>query len=280
MTRNRADASRSRAWSAKHAAKALLGYLMDTRLTGVPSPGRETVSVPDAWDAWWACYRAGVPLGQAGIRIQAGEGSCPACSGRAALLAIASPPAHPGTDPGPCACLLRWAGAMRAPGPDAGWPTSRLSLALVKPGADAGRIQDMLGAWFEVLKADQFGLAAADTRRLYPEAYGADYVAERDRYLTSGPVRVLVLLARDQSVNPRDVKASIRKRLPGGDTLRNHLHMPDNPGEAFADVSLFAGTAELTDLHRRYERDHAPARLAFYRAALGVAAPGADRLAG
>jgi hypothetical protein len=152
---------------------------------------------------------------------------------------------------------------MRSPGPDAGWPPSALSLAIVKPGADAGRIQGMLGAWFEVLKADEFALATTDTRRLYPEAYGAGYVAERDAYLTSGLVRVLILLARDPSVNPKEVKASIRKQLPGGDTLRNHLHMPDNPGEAFADIALFAGPGELADLHRRHERDHAPARLAF-----------------
>ncbi|MGH3250951.1 MAG: hypothetical protein ACRDOI_32745, partial [Trebonia sp.] len=198
--------------------------------------------------------------------------------GHAALLAIADPPAHPGTDLGSCGCLLRWAETMRAPGPGAGWPPSALSLALIKPGADAGRIQDMLGAWFEVLKAGESGLTATGTRRLYPEAYGADYVTGRDAYLTSGPVRVLILLARDPSVNPREAKASIRKRLPGGDTLRNHLHIPDNPGEAFADIALFAGTTELAALHRRYERDHAPARLAFYRTALGIAEPGADRL--
>lgn len=278
MTWDQAVTSRTSARSAKHAAKTLLGHIMDTRLAGGPSADRETVFVPDAWDAWWACCRAGIPLGQASARIQAGEGSCPDCSGKAALLAIASPPGHPGTDPGSCGCLLRWAKTMRAPGPDAGWPPSALSLALVKPGADAGRIQGMLGAWFEVLRADEFALAAADTRRLYPEAYGADYIAERDSYLTSGPVRVLILLARDPFVNPKEVKASIRRRLPGSDSLRNHLHMPDNPGEALADIALFAGPGELTGLHRRYERDHAPARLAFYRAALGSPEPGADRL--
>lgn len=278
MTRDQAVASRAGAWAAKHAAKTLLGYIMDTRLAGSPPGGRETVSVPDAWDAWWACYRAGIPLGQAGVRIQAGEGSCPECSGHAALLAIADPPGHPGTDPASCGCLLRWAGIMRGPGPDAGWPPAVLSLALVKPGADAGRIQGMLGAWFEVLQAEEFALDVAGTRRLYPEAYGAEYVAARDAYLTSGPVRVLILLARDPSVNLKEVKASVRRRLPGGDSLRNHLHMPDNPGEAFADIGLLTGTGNLADLHRRYERDHAPARLAFYRTALGSAESRADRL--
>jgi hypothetical protein len=278
MTRDQAATPRTSAWSAKHAAKALLGYVIDTRLAGGPSPDRETVRVPDAWDAWWACFRAGIPLGHSGVRIQAGEGSCPDCSGHAALLAITDPPGHPGTDPGSCGCLLRWAEAMRSPGPDAGWPPSALSLAVIKPGADAGRIQGMLGAWFEVLKADEFALATTDTRRLYPEAYGAGYVAERDAYLTSGPVRVVILLARDPSVNPKEVKASIRKQLPDGDTLRNHLHMPDNPGEAFADIGMFAGPSELADLHRRHERDRAPARLAFYRTALGVTEPRADRL--
>lgn len=36
MTWEKAVASRTSAWSAKHAAKALLGYVIDTRLAGLP----------------------------------------------------------------------------------------------------------------------------------------------------------------------------------------------------------------------------------------------------
>jgi hypothetical protein len=265
------------AWLAKHAAKALLGYVLDGLLTGAPPGEQETAVVPGPWDAWWACYRAGLPLPATGIQVRAGGTMCPACAGRAGALAAADPPGHPGTEPGPCGCLLRWAAVLRSPGPPAGWPPVMLSLALIKPGAPAGQVQGLLAPWFEVLSARELTLTTADTRRLYPEAYGGSYVAERDAYMTSGPVRVLVLRARHPAVSGRNVKAAIRDRI-GGDTLRNHLHMPDNPGEALADIAHFAGYGELAALHRRYERDHAASRLAFYRAALGIGEPGTHRL--
>ena len=44
-------------WPEKHAARALLGYVMDIRLAGAAA-GPAAVSVPSPWDAWWACYRA------------------------------------------------------------------------------------------------------------------------------------------------------------------------------------------------------------------------------
>jgi hypothetical protein len=153
-----------------------------------------------------------------------------------------------------------------------------LSLAIVKPGASARRVRDLLAPWFEVLGARDVALTTHDTRRLYPEAYGADYVAERDAYMTSGPVRVLTLRARHPAVNSKDVKACIRREVTGGDSLRNHLHMPDNPAEALADIAQFDGHSELARLHRRYERDHTAERLAFYRAALGIRESGAHRL--
>lgn len=273
MTRPEPDA-----WTAKHAAKALLGYIMDTRLTGHQPAGRVTALVPAPWDAWWACFRAGVPLGRTGTRAGPVNGSCPECARRAAALAASDPPGHPGTEPDRCGCLLRWAATLRSPGPEPGWPPAVLSLAVIKPGAPADRVQDLLGTWFEVLGAREAAMTTHDTRRLYPEAYGADYVAERDAYMTSGPVRVLTLRARHPAVNSKDVKAGIRRQLAGGDPLRNHLHMPDNPAEALADIAQFAGYSELAALHRRYERDHAADRLAFYRAALGISEPGAYRL--
>jgi hypothetical protein len=261
----------------RHAAKALLGYALDTLLSGIPA-GDSGTRVPNPWDAWWASYRTGRPLAATGTRVSAGGGACADCAGRALALAAASPPGHPGTEPGPCGCLLRWAAAMRSPGPPAGWPTAALSLALIKPGAPAGLMRGLLAVDFDVLAERELVLTTADTRRLYPEAYGAAYVAERDAYLTSGPARVLTLLARHPAAGCWDVKARIRAQA-GGDVLRNHLHMPDNPGEALADIAHFAGYGELARLYRRYERDRTSSRLAFYRTALGIGPSCADRLA-
>jgi hypothetical protein len=261
----------------RHTAKALLGYALDTLLSGTPARDSET-RVPNPWDAWWASYRTARPLAATGTRVSAGGGACPDCAGQALTLAAASPPGHPGTEPGPCGCLLRWAAAMRAPGPPAGWPPTALSLALIKPGAPGGLIRSMLTGDYDVLADRELMLTTTDTRRLYPEAYGAAYVAERDAYLTSGPAQVLTLAARRPGAIIGDVKARIRAQA-GGDALRNHLHMPDNPGEALADIAHFAGYEELAQLYRRYERDRTSSRLAFYRTALGIGPPCADRLA-
>ena len=262
-------------WPVTYAAKALLGYLMDIRLT-TPEAG-PAVSVRSPWDAWWACYRAAIPLGALALRIVVRDRPCPSCTGRALRLAAASPPGHPGTTPQACGCLLRWAEQMRARGPRAAWPPVCLALALIKPDAPAAAITDMLALDFEVIGTRELTLTTGETRRLYPEAYGADYVRDRDAYLTSGPAHVLILRARRASIDPGAVKMQIREHI-GEDALRNHLHMPDNPGEALADIAQFAGYQELAQLHRRYERDHTARRLAFYRAALGIGPAGADRL--
>jgi hypothetical protein len=262
-------------WPDKHAARALLGYVMDIRLAGAAA-GSAAVSVPSPWDAWWACYRAGFSFTSLdpGIRVR---GNCPRCGRRALRLAAADPPGHPGTGPQPCGCLRRWAGQVRAPGPSVTWPPACLSLALIKPAAPASAIMDLLVPAYGIVGSHQLTLTAAGTRRLYPEAYGAGYVRDRDAYLTSGPVRVLILAARHPGTDPAAVKDQIRRHT-GGDVLRNHLHMPDNPGEALADIAQFAGYQELAQLYRRYERDHTTERLAFYRTALGIGPAGADRL--
>jgi hypothetical protein len=265
------------AWAAKYAAKALLGYALDSLLADRARPNRETLTVPSPWDAWWACYRTGLSTGTTGIPVRTVRSACPTCVARAAELAAADPPGHPGTEPGRCCCLLRWAAVLRSAGPVAAWPPVTLSLALIKPGAPADHIQDLLARSFEVLSQRTLTLTKTDTRRLYPEAYGVSYVAERDAYLTSGPVHVLTLRALHPAVSSKDVKSAVRNQT-GGDALRNHLHMPDNPGEALADIAQFAGYGELARLHRRYERDHAATRLAFYRTALGIHAPSPNRL--
>jgi hypothetical protein len=258
--------------------KVLLGYIMECQLASQPPPAAG-LRVSSPWDAWWACYRAALPLGRTGAQITLPRRACPACVHDATGLAAASPPGHPGTSlPRPCGCVLKWAVRLRAPGTRIRWPPLSLTLALLKPGAPGARIGDLLAPAHDVLQRTTLMLTTEGTRRLYPEAYGASYVAARDAYLTSAPVTVLVLRARDQAVTAWRVKAQIRDRL-GGDALRNHLHMPDNPGEALADIAQFAGQQALAELYERHERERAALRLAFYRAALGIGPPGADRRA-
>jgi hypothetical protein len=258
----------------KHAAKALLGYLLESRPT-YPVPEAGPVAVPSPWDAWWACYRAAIPLWSAGITVTVTGPVCDACSGQAAALAARNPPGHPGSGrPDSCGCLHRWAEMVRAPGEPAPWPATAVTFALLKPGGLWPLISSELAVRYHVLAAADRTLTAADTLRLYPEAYGEHYVRGRDAYLTSGPVRLLTLL--DREPGRASPKAQIRRRLDAG-ILRNYLHMPDNPGEALADIAQFTGHENMALLYRRYEGDRAPRRLAFYRTALGIGQAAADR---
>ncbi|HEY5985274.1 MAG TPA: hypothetical protein VIV12_02660 [Streptosporangiaceae bacterium] len=253
--------------------KALLGYVMETHLAGWSSAG--SVRVLSPWDAWWACYRAMLPLGRIGVSILLPRRACRICAHQALTFAASSPPRHPETGNGQaCGCLLRW-----APAATATWPPLSLALALIKPGAPVVRISDLLETAYEVTGRITRTLTVSQTRWLYPEAYGASYVTARDAYLTSGPVTALVLRARQPGTDAGQVKARIRGQIGAGD-LRNHLHMPGNPGEALADIAHLAGTDILAQLYEKHERDRANLRLAFYRAALGIADPGAHRRAG
>lgn len=263
---------------AKHLPKALLGHALETLLSGGTSAA--TVDVANVWDAWWACYRAAVPADRLGLQVAAPKPSCPHCTLDALALAAQSPPGHPGVSTArPCGCLREWAIRMRAPAPAVTWPPLSLTLALIKPGAPAARIKDLLSTSYELGHSITRSLTAHDTRRLYPEAYGAQYVAARDAYMTSGPVTALVLRPRQRrATSAGPLKERIRRRL-GADPVRNHLHMPDNPGEALADIAHFAGWKVLAALYERHERDRAQSRLAFYRAALGITGPGTHRRA-
>lgn len=268
-------------WPAKHLPKALLGYAIETLLSGRRSAASACAArVPSVWDAWWACYRAALPLSRLGAQIVVPSQACEPCRQDALTLAGQSPPGHPGIDAvRPCGCLRDWAMRMRAPAAAVTWPPLSLTLALAKPDAPAARIRELLGASYDVALSVTGRLSTLDTRRLYPEAYGAPYVAARDSYMTSGPVTALVLRARDPQAAPdARVKDRIRCRL-AADRVHNHLHMPDNPGEALADIAHFAGLPALAGLYERHERDRAGPRLAFYRAALGIADPGAHRCA-
>lgn len=140
---------------------------------------------------------------------------------------------------------------------------------MVKPGGDASAVHHALLKAYAIVHTAELPLTPADARRLYPDAYGADYVARQDAYLTSAPVQVLVLLAVPwAATRAKQVKARIRRHLGDTDMLRNHLHMPDNPGDALCDVCRLARSDILHDLYERYDRDSAAERLACYRTVL------------
>ncbi len=165
--------------------------------------------------------------------------------------------------------LAGWARSMRQPSADIAWPGWQLTVGMVKPGSDPLTVGEPLTRSHTVLEQFQRSLTPADVRRLYPDAYGRDYVADRDDYLISAPVTVFVLHASPSAIGKaKDIKGAIRSQLGDTDMLRNHLHMPDNPGDAFADLDHLAGAETFRRLYERYDRDRAAQRLARYRTLL------------
>jgi hypothetical protein len=247
---------------------AMLAYAVEQHATGHGQPLERAGDGP--WDMWWVCYRAQRTAAEFGVDPGRTAGRCDDCAADASRLALCTPPEHPDqTSPRRCSCLLDWAQSMRQPAPDIAWPRWRLTVGMVKPGSDPVAVRELLAQSHTVLEERQRSLTPADVRRLYPDAYGRKYVARRDDYLTLAPVTVLVLLASPSAIGKaKDIKSHIRRLLGDGDALRNHLHMPDNPGDAFVDLDHLAGTTAFSRLYERYERDRAAQRLARYRALL------------
>ncbi|MGH3830110.1 MAG: hypothetical protein ACRDRS_06590 [Pseudonocardiaceae bacterium] len=244
--------------------KALLAYAVERHVTGHGQPLNRAGDGP--WDVWWVCYRTQLSAAEFGVDPRRAAGRCEVCAIDASRLAFHTPPKHPD---GGCLCLLDWARSMRQPIPGIAWPGWRLTVSMVKPGSDPAQVRELLAESHTVLECVQRHLTPADVRRLYPDAYGREYVARRDDYLTSGPVVVFVLLASSSAIGKaKDIKSDIRRRLGRGDVLRNHLHMPDSPGDAFADLDHLTGTETFVRLYERYERDRAALRLARYWALL------------
>ncbi|MPZ65918.1 MAG: hypothetical protein GEU83_10515 [Pseudonocardiaceae bacterium] len=248
--------------------KTLLAAAIEHHLTDQGQPPDRPMEAP--WDVWWACYRVQRTAAEFSLDPRRAKARCEVCATDAGRLASCAPPEHPDRMvKRRCSCLLTWARSMRQPATDIAWPAWRLTVAMVKPGSDPIAVRELLAESHTVLADTQQSLAPADVRRLYPDAYGRAYVARRDDYLTSAPVTVFVLLASPWAVGKaKDIKLGVRRHLGDGDVLRNHLHMPDSPGDAFADLDHLAGTETFIRLYERYERDRAADRLARYRALL------------
>ncbi|MEU0237705.1 hypothetical protein ABZ234_08435 [Nocardiopsis sp. NPDC006198] len=245
---------------------ALLGQTVEADLLGQPLPARV-----HPWNRWWISYRTGRPAAELRLDQDQEASVCATCRVRADALAGHDPPQHTDALRAPCSqgCLLAWAQILRSgqDRPALAWPRPRLALALLKPGAPQGVELD-LAEHYDVIECRERTLDTADVRRLYPEAYGAAFVAARDAHMRSAPVRILVMVARGAPVDATALKHRIRLAHGAGE-LRNHLHMADNPGETFADIAHLLGREALNELHDTFDRTRAGDRLAHYRTVLG-----------
>jgi hypothetical protein len=251
--------------------KTVVSYLYETRLAGQEATVAE---LPDVWDLWYVCYRLWRPagdLGLAGVRTRSG---CPACRELVAYLISTSPPGYPAGAPADCGRFLHWAVRMRSrepASPQVDCLAMALSFALLKPGAPAGAIHDMLAVRYRIAGRRVLRLSSVDVTRLYPDAYGDEFLAWQAGYLGSGPTEALMLTAPpDQPVCARAVRSEIRASLGVTAEPENHLHMPDSPGEALANIEQFFGEDALREQYGRIELSHGRRRIALHRALLGA----------
>ncbi len=251
--------------------KTVVSYLYEGRLVGQEAvvPG-----LPDLWDLWYVCYRLWRPAGALGIAGRRARSGCSACSDLAVRLTVSTPPGYPDGASADCGCFLRWAIRMRSREPASSQVdclAMALSFALLKPGAPADAIRTMLAARYRIADRRELRLTQVDVTRLYPDAYGEEFLAWQAGYLGRGPVEALMLACpSDEPVCAVAVRSEVRAALGVTAEFENHLHMPDSPGEALANVEQFFGTEALQEQYRRIELTHGERRLALYRALLGA----------
>ena len=250
--------------------KTIVSYLYEARLAGcmvVVPP------LPDVWDRWYLCYRLWRSAGALGVADSPAGSLCTECLDLVLRLTASSPPAYPCTPPS-CGCFLRWAAKTRRldpASPEVDSPGMVLSFALLKPGAPAEPIRRMLQARYRIVDQREVRLTSTGMNRLYPDAYGEDFLARQSRYLGSGPVEALLL--RSSSGEPEcapAIRARVRVGLGVTTAFENHLHMPDSPGETLANIEQFFGSRALHEHYRRTELAHGQRRLALYRTLLGA----------
>lgn len=258
-------------------AIALLSWAIERRLSGGSSAPLEETHV-DPWDVWWACARSDLmapALGLDGLLDQAG---CARCSHDVRWLTSQLPVPRIDPDAWRCECAGTWARALRSSPSPAAWAPWRVVVAVIKPGTNVAKVQHLLADHYIVLGERECWLDAEDAKRLYADSYGGPFRARQALFLTSEPVRVLTLLAPTAFTGQQHyaIKHIIRRQLGVGDDLRNHLHMSDNPGEAWCDVMHLAGATVAQQLYERYERDRSASNMAVYRDLLAWRSPVAD----
>lgn len=142
--------------------------------------------------------------------------------------------------------------------------------ALIKPHVAAQPLIARLMHMFHVEQQFTRLLDRRNVQRLYPAAYGAGFVSQLERYLTSAPCTLLLLRAKQAIPNLERCKADMRKGVPPGELMKNLIHMPTSLAELYTDLAHFFGK-EL--VRRAYDDHHVgrqARRRALHRAALGA----------
>lgn len=244
---------------------AVLGILLEYQLQDRDQPPiHQYLTSP--WDLWWISLRSGLSATDLGVQPgRYGDGRCQCVAQVTQLVRHAATHGPIPTAGRPCSCLLTWAVTMHQiaePSRPFAWPATRIAVALLKPGSDIDRIRTLLEHTYLVTDILDRTLTTVDVRWLYPDAFGAAYVARQDTYLTSGPTSILCLATHDRhGAHTRHIQESIRDGLGATDHVRNQIYMPTSPGEIFAALVRFWSARWLIDTYEAHERGHSSERI-------------------
>lgn len=153
-------------------------------------------------------------------------------------------------------------------------PVGAHCLVLVKPDVMVEPVLAALEPTLQVERRQTRLLRPEDVRRLYPTAYGSEFVGRVVNYLTSGPCTLLLAAARQPISNLDEYKARLRRRLGVIDDLRNAVHVPASLGELYSNLAQLLGQAAVWEAYDEHSGTKHERRAAFYRVVLG-AGPGA-----
>ncbi|MGH8906383.1 MAG: hypothetical protein ACRD0K_07695 [Egibacteraceae bacterium] len=106
--------------------------------------------------------------------------------------------------------------------------------------------------------------------RLYPTAYGCEFIERMRRYLTSEDCWALLLRVQQDIPDLSGYKAALRAGVPSGELLRNLIHMPASLGELYSDLALFFGKHLAQRAYDDHHDGRHARRLALHRALLAA----------
>lgn len=173
--------------------------------------------------------------------------------------------------------LLTWRQAQRQEAESGlALPAGAHCPVLVKPRVAVESVLAALEPVFQIEGCEARELGPKDVRRLYPTAYGAEFVGRVVDYLTSGPC-TLLLVSAWQPIPSLDVcKALVRGQLGVMGNLENAIHLPASLGELYSNLTQFLGHAATREAYNEHNGTKHERRVALYRTLLGAGSSSRD----
>lgn len=261
------------------ATELLLAVAWESHLGGerLMVPAEQAASF-SCWDYWYVCYglrHSPSRLFTADFPARLRELRDGEESADAVWRLIAEVPVRWPEPEAACPGLLTWRQGQRLhAGAGLSLPAGVHCPVLVKPGVDVGPVVSALAPGWRIEQREDWLLSPKDVRRLYPTAYGHEFIGRVADYMTSGPCTLLLASSRRPVPNLDEYKAHLRKQLRTTGNLKNAIHLPASLGELYTNLRQFFGQAAVQEAYNEHYGTRYERRAALYRTVLG-AGPGA-----